>query len=195
MSAFLEFRGISKVFPGVRALSDVSFGIECGRVHGLLGENGAGKSTLLKILGGDYQPDGGQIVVEGTPTAFPTTRAALDAGIAVIHQELQTVPELTVMDNLLLGHLPASGGFIRQREAMAWTREQLGRIGVDLDPRAKLKHLSIGQRQMVEICKAILRDARVIALDEPTSSLSIRETDILFRLVKDLRAQGRALLQ
>ena len=114
MSAFLEFRGISKVFPGVRALSDVSFGIECGRVHGLLGENGAGKSTLLKILGGDYQPDGGQIVVEGKPTAFPTTRAALDAGIAVIHQELQTVPELTVMDNLLLGHLPASGGFIRQ---------------------------------------------------------------------------------
>lgn len=194
MSAFLEFRGISKVFPGVRALSDVSFGIECGRVHGLLGENGAGKSTLLKILGGDYQPDGGQIVVEGKPTAFPTTRAALDAGIAVIHQELQTVPELTVMDNLLLGHLPASGGFIRQREAMAWTREQLGRIGVDLDPRAKLKHLSIGQRQMVEICKAILRDARVIALDEPTSSLSIRETDILFRLVKDLRAQGRALI-
>ena len=91
MSAFLEFRGISKVFPGVRALSDVSFGIECGRVHGLLGENGAGKSTLLKILGGDYQPDGGQIVVEGKPTAFPTTRAALDAGIAVIHQELQTV--------------------------------------------------------------------------------------------------------
>ncbi|MGC5830325.1 L-arabinose ABC transporter ATP-binding protein AraG [Ralstonia pseudosolanacearum] len=194
MSAFLEFRGISKVFPGVRALSEVSFGIECGRVHGLLGENGAGKSTLLKILGGDYQPDGGQIAVEGRPVAFPNTRAALAAGIAVIHQELQTVPELTVMDNLLLGHLPSRGGFIRQGEAMAWTRAQLARIGVDLDPKARLKHLSIGQRQMVEICKAILRDARVIALDEPTSSLSVRETDILFRLVKDLRAQGRALI-
>lgn len=187
MSAFLKFRGISRVFPGVRALSDVSFGIECDRVYELLGKNGAGKPTLLKILSGDYQPDGGQIVVEGKPTAFPTTWVALDAGIIVIHQELQTVSELTMMDNLLLGHLPASGGFICQREAMAWMHEQLGRIGVDLDLRTKLKHLSIGQRQMVETCKAILRDVRVIALNEPTSSLSIRETDILFRLVKDLR--------
>ena len=194
MKPYLEFQNVSKVFPGVRALSGVSFGIRAACVHGLLGENGAGKSTLLKILGGDYQPDGGQIAIGGKAVKFSHARSALDAGVAIIHQELQTVPEMSVMDNLLLGRLPRQGGFIKQREALEWTRLQLRRIGVDLEPTAKLKELSIGQCQMVEICKAILRDARVIALDEPTSSLSVRETDILFRLIKELRVQGRVMI-
>jgi L-arabinose transport system ATP-binding protein len=194
MSRFLEFDRISKVFPGVRALSEISFGVAAGSVHGLLGENGAGKSTLLKILGGDYRPDDGRMLLDGAEVHFQHTRAAIDAGIAVIHQELQYVPELTVMDNLLLGRLPHRAGFIRKRQALAWARTQLQQLGIDLDPLATIRDLSIGQRQMVEICKAILRDAKVIALDEPTSSLSHRETEVLFRLVKKLRDQGKSLI-
>ncbi|BBF87171.1 L-arabinose transport ATP-binding protein AraG [Aquitalea magnusonii] len=194
MSAFLEFRHISKAFPGVQALSDVSLSIASGQIHGLMGENGAGKSTLLKILSGDYRPDHGQIVIQGQATAFTSTKAAINAGIAVIHQELQGVPELSIMDNLMLGHLPHRAGFIQHRAAMAWTSSQLEHMGIDLDLRCKLKTLSIGQRQLVEICKAVLRNAHVIALDEPSSSLSSRETEILFDLVKALRKQGKALI-
>ncbi|KAF0814477.1 Arabinose import ATP-binding protein AraG [Andreprevotia sp. IGB-42] len=190
----LEFKAIGKVFPGVRALSDISFRVEAGRVHGLLGENGAGKSTLMKILGGEYVPDEGELIVGGQVRRFQRSRDAIDAGIAIIHQELQYVPELTVMENLLLGRLPSRFGFVQKRGAIAWTREQLQKIGVEIDPLARLRDLSIGQRQMVEICKAILRDAKVIALDEPTSSLSHRETEILFRLVRELRSQGKVMI-
>ncbi|WP_035051758.1 L-arabinose ABC transporter ATP-binding protein AraG [Andreprevotia chitinilytica] len=192
--SYLEFRSISKVFPGVRALSDISFKVETGRVHGLLGENGAGKSTLMKILGGEYIPEEGELIVGGEVRRFQRSRDAIDAGIAIIHQELQYVPELTVMENLLLGRLPSKFGFVQKRQAIAWTRTQLQKIGVDIDPLAKLRDLSIGQRQMVEICKAILRDAKVIALDEPTSSLSHRESEILFRLVRELKAQGKVMI-
>ncbi|WP_229708493.1 L-arabinose ABC transporter ATP-binding protein AraG [Silvimonas iriomotensis] len=192
--SYLEFRSISKSFPGVKALQDISFALEKGKVHGLLGENGAGKSTLLKILGGEYIPEEGQVLVDGKLQAFHNSRDAIAAGIAIIHQELQYVPELSVMENLLLGHMPTRMGFVDKREAIRWTRENLTRIGVDIDPEARLRDLSIGQRQMVEICKAVLRDATVIALDEPTSSLSHRETEILFKLVKDLRAQGKVLI-
>lgn len=195
MSApYLQFDGIGKIFPGVRALADVSFGVAAGSVHGLLGENGAGKSTMMKILGGEYQPDEGGLRMEGQPRQFRSSRDAIDAGIAVIHQELQYVPELSVMENLLLGRLPTRFGLVDRRRALAWTRERLQALGVDLDPQAKLRQLSIGQRQMVEICKAVLRDVRVLALDEPTSSLSHRETETLFRLVRDLRGQGKALI-
>ncbi|WP_266160034.1 L-arabinose ABC transporter ATP-binding protein AraG [Dyella silvatica] len=191
---YLQFDGIGKVFPGVRALTDVSFGVAAGSVHGLLGENGAGKSTMMKILGGEYQPDEGGLRLDGQPRQFRSSRDAIDAGIAVIHQELQYVPELSVMENLLLGRLPTRFGLVDRRRALAWTRERLQALGVDLDPQAKLRQLSIGQRQMVEICKAVLRDVRVLALDEPTSSLSHRETETLFRLVRDLRTQGKALI-
>ncbi|KPC49807.1 L-arabinose ABC transporter ATP-binding protein AraG [Amantichitinum ursilacus] len=194
MSHFLEFRSITKTFPGVKALSDVSFAVDRGQVHGLLGENGAGKSTLLKILGGEYIPDGGQVMLDGTERHFTRSRDSIDAGIAIIHQELQYVPELTVMENLLLGHLPTRFGFVRRGEAIRWTRDNLQRLGVDIDPLARLIDLSIGQRQMVEICKAVLRDATVIALDEPTSSLSHRESEILFRMIRDLKARGKALI-
>jgi L-arabinose transport system ATP-binding protein len=194
MTPYLQFSAISKLFPGVRALSEVSFDVAAGSVHGLLGENGAGKSTMMKILGGEYQPDGGQLLLNGQPQHFRSSGDALAAGIAVIHQELQYVPDLSVMENLLLGRLPTRFGLVDKSRAIAWTRAKLGELGVELDPRAKLRELSIGQRQMVEICKAILRDAKVLALDEPTSSLSHRETEVLFRLVRELRAQGKALI-
>ncbi|HKT98310.1 MAG TPA: L-arabinose ABC transporter ATP-binding protein AraG [Paraburkholderia sp.] len=194
MSATLRFDNIGKVFPGVRALDGVSFDVHAGQVHGLMGENGAGKSTLLKILGGEYQPDSGRILMDGNEVRFADAAASIGAGIAVIHQELQYVPDLTVAENLLLGALPNALGWVRRTQARKFVRERLAAMGVDLDPAAKLRKLSIAQRQMVEICKALLRNARVIALDEPTSSLSHRETEVLFKLVRELRADNRALI-
>ncbi len=194
MSATLRFDNIGKVFPGVRALDGVSFDVNVGQVHGLMGENGAGKSTLLKILGGEYQPDSGRVMIDGNEVRFTSAASSIAAGIAVIHQELQYVPDLTVAENLLLGQLPNSLGWVNKREAKRFVRERLEAMGVALDPNAKLRKLSIAQRQMVEICKALLRNARVIALDEPTSSLSHRETEVLFKLVRDLRADNRAMI-
>ena len=194
MSAYLQFDQVSKHFPGVIALGGVSFEAHAGTVHGLLGENGAGKSTLLKILGGQYRPDGGRLLLGGQEVRFASSSDAIAAGVAIIHQELQYVPELTVAENVLLGRLPTRFGLLDKREAQRLVSERLAKIGVDLDPAARLADLSIAQRQMVEICKAVMQDAQVIAFDEPTSSLSHRETDILFRLVKDLRAQGRTLI-
>jgi L-arabinose transport system ATP-binding protein len=182
VSATLRFDNIGKVFPGVRALDGVSFDVNVGQVHGLMGENGAGKSTLLKILGGEYQPDSGHVMIDGNEVRFGSAAASIAAGIAVIHQELQYVPDLTVAENLLLGQLPNSLGWVNKREAKRFVRERLEAMGVALDPNAKLRRLSIAQRQMVEICKALMRNARVIALDEPTSSLSHSETEVLFKL-------------
>lgn len=192
--SYLEFKHIGKVFPGVRALSDISFQVDSGQVHGLLGENGAGKSTLMKVLGGEYRPDEGELIIDGQPRVFGRSREAIDAGIAIIHQELQYVPDLSVMENLLLGHLPSRFGFVSKRAALKQVGRQLRELGVDIAPDALLKDLSIGQRQMIEICKAIFRDARIIALDEPTSSLSHQESEILFRLVRELKAKGKVLI-
>ncbi|MES2898189.1 MAG: L-arabinose ABC transporter ATP-binding protein AraG [Pseudomonadota bacterium] len=190
----LQFEGVEKRFPGVVALGGVSFEAHAGAVHGLLGENGAGKSTLLKILGGQYRPDGGRLLLNGRECRFGSAADAIGAGIAVIHQELQYVPELTVTENILLGRLPTRFGIVDKSAAERQVGERLARLGVDLDARARLADLSIAQRQMVEICKAVMQDAQVIAFDEPTSSLSHRETEILFRIVRDLRAEGRTLI-
>ncbi|MFZ6758918.1 L-arabinose ABC transporter ATP-binding protein AraG [Undibacterium sp. Ji50W] len=192
--AYLQFNNVSKFFPGVKALNGVSFDAHAGTVHGLLGENGAGKSTLLKILGGQYRPDGGHLLVDGRERHFTSAGDAIAAGIAVIHQELQYVPELSVAENLLLGRLPQRLGFVNKAEASRLVKQRLNLMGVDLNPEAKLCDLSIAQRQMVEICKALLQDAQVIAFDEPTSSLSHRESEILFRLIHDLRAAGRTII-
>ena len=194
MTAALQFDQVSKSFPGVKALKGVSFEAHAGAVHGLLGENGAGKSTLLKILGGQYRPDGGRMLVNGRDCRFTSAADAIAAGVAVIHQELQYVPELTVTENILLGRLPRRFGLVDRKEARRLVAEKLAAIGADLDPDAKLIDLPIAQRQMVEICKAVMQDAQVIAFDEPTSSLSHRESEVLFRLVRDLRAAGRTLI-
>jgi L-arabinose transport system ATP-binding protein len=193
-SAYLRFDQVSKHFPGVQALAGVSFDAHAGAVHGLLGENGAGKSTLLKILGGQYRPDGGRLLLGGVVCDFHGAGDAIAAGIAVIHQELQYVPELTVAENVLLGRMPTRFGLLDRARARTLVAGRLAAIGVDLDPDTRLADLSIAQRQMVEICKAVMQDAQVIAFDEPTSSLSHRETDILFRLVRGLRAGGRTLI-
>lgn len=190
----LQFDQVSKVFPGVRALDAVSFTVTGGRVHGLLGENGAGKSTLLKILGGQYRPDEGRLVLNDDVCDFPCAGDAIAKGIAVIHQELQTVPGLSVMENLLLGRLPRRWGLLDKRAARDQVRTRLQALGVELDPDQLLQDCSIAQRQMVEICKAVMQDAQVIAFDEPTSSLSHRESVILFQMIRDLRAQGKVIL-
>lgn len=192
--AFLEFSGVTKTYPGVVALSDVGFGIEKGAVHGLMGENGAGKSTLIKILSGDLRANGGSITLEGRTQSYGSTRDAFDAGVIVIHQELQLVPELTVAENLTLGRFPASAGVIARRRMLEDVERRLKAAGIDVDPRRKVKTLSIGERQMVEIGKAVMLEARVIALDEPTSSLSSRESEVLFRLIAQLRAEGKVIL-
>ncbi|GLS21075.1 arabinose import ATP-binding protein AraG [Labrys miyagiensis] len=194
MTQSLAFTDISKSFPGVKALQNISFSVPGGSVHGLLGENGAGKSTLIKILGGDITPDTGAIVLEGQQQNYTSVMGAMTAGIAVVHQELQLVPELSVGENLTLGRFPNKGGVVSFRDLHARARKALAEVGGGIDSRAKIASLSIGQRQMVEIAKAIMFEAKVIALDEPTSSLSSTESEVLFALVDKLRAQGKIIL-
>jgi L-arabinose transport system ATP-binding protein len=190
----ISLEGIGKSFPEVVALEGVSLAVAPGEIRALMGENGAGKSTLLKILAGDYQPDTGRVVVNDEERVFDGPRASADAGIAIIHQELQLVAEMTVADNLLLGVFPTRGLLLNGREILARASAILDRMGGDIDPKAKVKELPIGLRQMVEIGKALLRDARIIAFDEPTSSLSARETETLMRIIRDLKAEGHAII-
>lgn len=194
MMAFLEFRNISKGYPGVQALSDISFAVQKGAVHGLMGENGAGKSTLIRVLSGDQSADAGSISIDGEEQQYRSARDAFHAGVIVIHQELQLVPELTVAENLWLGRFPGKAGVIDSRTLIETVRSRLDEIGIDVDPNAKVSTLSIGARQMVEIAKAVMLEARVIALDEPTSSLSSRESEILFSLIEKLKARGTVIL-
>ncbi|HWB54148.1 MAG TPA: ATP-binding cassette domain-containing protein, partial [Tepidisphaeraceae bacterium] len=190
----LSFRHLSKTFPGVLALSDVSFDANGGSVHAILGENGAGKSTLLKILSGVHRPSQGEIVLDGRACDFRSTADALNAGIAVIYQELQLVAELSVAENLYLGHLPIRAGCVRRHKLWENARAQLASLGENIDPRTRVAALPIAQRQMIEIAKALTRNARVIAFDEPTSSLSNREVDRLFAVIRQLRDAGRVIL-
>ncbi|WP_054180688.1 L-arabinose ABC transporter ATP-binding protein AraG [Trabulsiella odontotermitis] len=191
---YLSFHGITKTFPGVKALSDISFDCYSGQVHALMGENGAGKSTLLKILSGNYSPTAGTLRIRGQEMAFADTTAALNAGVAIIYQELHLVPEMTVAENIYLGQLPHKGGIVNRSLLNYESRLQLEHLGLDIDPETPLKYLSIGQWQMVEIAKALARNAKIIAFDEPTSSLSAREIDNLFRVIRELRNEGRVIL-
>jgi L-arabinose transport system ATP-binding protein len=193
-AGYLELDGITVSFPGVRALDGVSLSVRAGEVHGLMGENGAGKSTLLKVLSGVNKPLAGTLKLNGIEQRFTSTREAIAAGIAIIYQELHLVPELTVAENLMLGALPNRGGVLDERALVQRATKELERLGERIDPRTPVKNLSIGQRQMIEIGKALMRDARVIAFDEPTSSLSARETAQLFRIIDALRADGRAII-
>lgn len=189
----LRFDSISKGFPGVQALDGVSFEAHGGSVHALCGENGAGKSTLLKILSGVYQADSGTMTLDGTALRFNQPVEALRAGVAVIYQELHLVPEMSVAENILLGHLPNGFGLLNKGEINRRTREILQTVGIDIAPNRKVGSLSLAQRQMVEIGKALSRDAQVIAFDEPTSSLSSREVETLFQIIAELKKQGRII--
>ena len=190
----LGFDHVSMEFPGVKALDDVSFEVRAGSIHTLMGENGAGKSTLLKILSGAYTPSGGALVIDGQKKIFNDTADALAAGIAVIYQELHLVPEMSVAENLFLGHLPQRFGLVNRRALADAARKQLELIGEDIDPWTKLGKLPLAQRQMVEIAKALTRGARIIAFDEPTSSLSDREVRRLFTIIRELKSRGCAIL-
>ncbi len=194
MADFLSFSHISKTYPGVKALSDVSFGVAKGSVHGLIGENGAGKSTLIRILSGDTAADSGEIAIDGGAQNFSSTRDAFAAGVVVVHQELQLVPELTVAENLRLGRFPNRAGIIDFRSLKEEVNRRLRDIGLTVDADTKVAKLSLGERQMIEIAKAIMLDARVIALDEPTSSLSSQESEVLFRIIGELRAAGKVII-
>ncbi len=193
-SGSLRFNGIGKTFPGVKALDGISFVAHPGQVHALMGENGAGKSTLLKILGGAYIPSSGELQIGEQAMAFKSTADSIGSGVAVIHQELHLVPEMTVAENLFLGHLPASFGLINRSELRQKALNCLKGLADEIDPQTKVGRLSLGQRQLVEIAKALSRGAHVIAFDEPTSSLSAREIDRLMAIIGRLRDEGKVVL-
>jgi D-xylose transport system ATP-binding protein len=192
----LEMRGITKRFPGVLALDRVSFDLHPGEVHALVGENGAGKSTLMNILGGVY-PRGsyeGDVVIDGEVRAFQSVRAAEDAGIAVVHQELSLIPELSIADNVYLGREPRRFGVIASEELYSRAQRVLDQLQLRLEPHIPVGHLGIGQQHLVEIAKALSRDARILVLDEPTAALTESESEILFGILDRLRASGAGII-
>lgn len=190
----LRFNAISKDFPGVQALANISFVAYPGQVHALMGENGAGKSTLLKILGGAYAPSSGTVQIGEQSMVFKSTADSIAHRVAVIHQELHLVPEMSVAENLFLGHLPARFGLIQRGELRRNALALLKGLADEIDPQEKVARLSLGQRQLVEIAKALSRGAHVIAFDEPTSSLSAREIDRLMAIIARLRDEGKVVL-
>ncbi|WP_151719054.1 sugar ABC transporter ATP-binding protein [Gemmobacter serpentinus] len=191
----LSLRGISKSFPGVRALNGVQLDLYPGQVTALIGENGAGKSTIVKILTGIYQPDEGTITVGGQDLRFPTAQAASDAGVTAIHQETVLFDELTVAENIFIGHAPRGRfGLIDTRRMEAEAARLLASIGADLSPKARLRDLGIASRHLVAIARALSVDARVVIMDEPTAALSHKEIHELYELVETLKAQGKAIL-
>ncbi|SIS93841.1 sugar ABC transporter ATP-binding protein [Paracoccus saliphilus] len=194
-SPVLSLRGIVKTFPGVRALDGVQMDLYPGQVTALVGENGAGKSTIVKILTGIYQPDEGQIEVDGTETRFPTAQAAGKAGVTAIHQETVLFDELSVAENIFIGHAPRNRfGLIDRRAMRTRAQEILRGIGADLNPGAKLRDLGIASKHLVAIARALSIDARVVIMDEPTAALSHKEIAELYELVEKLKAQGKAIL-
>ncbi len=191
----LEIAGIRKSFPGVLALDNVQFKLRAGTVHALMGENGAGKSTLMKIIAGIYVPDQGEIRVKGRPTTMHGPLDALDNGIAMIHQELNLMPFMTVAENIWIRREPIHRfAFVDHKELNRRTAELFERLAIDIDPRTEVRELSIASRQMVEIAKAVSFNSDVLIMDEPTSALTETEVAHLFRIIKQLRAQGKGIV-
>ena len=191
---FIEFKSVTKRFPGVLALDNVSFTIERGTCHALIGENGAGKSTLGKILAGVYTADSGQLLLNDQPIAPSSPLAARELGIAMVHQELAFCPNLSVAENLCLGDLPRRAGFVDRPALRERARAMLATIGADIDPDTIIGTLSTGREQLVQIAAAVGTGAQIIVMDEPTSSLSAAETADLFRLIRDLKSRGLTLI-
>lgn len=192
---FLEMKGISKTFPGVKALNQVDFSCRRGEVHALVGENGAGKSTMVKILAGAYHPDEGTIILSDKKLFLTSPRDAQRAGISTIYQEFNLIPELNVAENIFLGHEPIfRRGFIHESALYDRSRQILTRLEVALDLRTKVKNLSVAQQQMVEIAKALSVKADIIIMDEPSAVVSGKELDSLFRIIKSLKDQGITII-
>ena len=195
MEHFVQFINISKAFPGVQALDDVSFHVGGGEVCALLGENGAGKSTLLKILSGDIHPDAGSLIINGVEKRFHSPHDAIKESVSVIYQERQLVPMLSVMENVFVGDLPSGkAGMVNKELLRAKTKELIDKFGLPLQPTDIVGKLSVAHQQMVEIMKAYRRNSAIIAFDEPTSSLTDTEVSILFNLIRQLRDEGKVVL-
>src|SRR5919112_5379580 len=197
MPPILQMRDIQKRFPGVHALKGVSLEVSKGEVVALLGENGAGKATLMKVVGGVHQPDSGEGLIDGAPATIKGVSDATKYGVAFIHQELNVLDNLDVAANVYLGREPTRGGPLRlvDRGKMEEdTKKHLARLGLNIEPDTPLARLSIAQQQMVEIAKALSLDARILIMDEPTSSLTLSETERLMSVVKELRAQGVSII-
>lgn len=195
MEQYLEFSGLSKAFPGVQALKDISFRVNGGKVSALLGENGAGKSTLLKILSGDLQPDEGHVSIGGEIQKFTSPQQSIRASISVIYQERQLVNTLSVMENVFLEDLPGNRlGIINKAKLRRKTQEIIDAFGLPIKPTDIVGQLSVAYQQMVEIMKAYRRDSDIIAFDEPTAPLTDKEITILFKLIRQLKERGKIIL-
>ncbi|MEG2073854.1 MAG: sugar ABC transporter ATP-binding protein, partial [Angelakisella sp.] len=195
----LEMRNVVKTFPGVKALDNAQLKLKPGTVHALMGENGAGKSTLMKCMFGIYKMDSGEIIYEGKPIHIGDPMEALNAGIAMVHQELQPIPERSVAENIYIGRYPMKTtlGFIKtvdHKKMYEDTVRLLKEVRMGFDPKAKLGTLSVSQMQSVEIAKAVSANCKVLILDEPTSSLTAKEVEALFRIIADLKATGVSIV-
>jgi ribose transport system ATP-binding protein len=197
-TALIEATGVRKQFPGVLALDDVSCRLDRGEVLAVVGENGAGKSTLMKVIAGVYQPDGGEVKLNGVPVRFPTPLAAMKAGVSLIHQELNLAENLSVLDNLFLGREPTVGGPLKlldRRSCVAVGGKLLERVGLPAEYLFRtVGELPPGQKQLVEIARALGLDAKLLIMDEPTSSLTQKETDRLYEVIDDLKASGVSVM-
>ena len=186
----LEMENISKEFPGVKALDDVQLKLKPGTVHALMGENGAGKSTLMKCLFGIYEKNSGKILLDGVEVNFKSTKEALENGVSMVHQELNQVLQRNVLDNIWLGRYPMKGFFVDEKKMYNDTINIFKDLDIKVDPRKKVADLPIAERQMIEIAKAVSYKSKVIVMDEPTSSLTEKEVDHLFKIIKKLKESG-----
>jgi len=195
MAEYLEFKNISKSFPGVKALDGISFRAEGGQCLALIGENGAGKSTLLKIMSGDLRGDEGSVILNGEEMHFTSPHDAIQKGISVIYQERQLMPYLSVMENIFSGEMPTNKlGIVDFKKMKKEAQEIIDTFGLKIDPTAMVGSLSTAYQQMVEIMKAYRRDSKVIAFDEPTAPLADTEIQVLFKLIEDLKKQGKIVI-
>ncbi|MCL1894931.1 MAG: sugar ABC transporter ATP-binding protein [Clostridiales bacterium] len=191
----LEVRDIIKIFPGVRALSHFSLALRRGEIHGIVGENGAGKSTLMNIISGNMQPNKGSILVEGEEVRFENSRDAQTCGISIVHQELMNCPDVSVAENIFINAIDSSKSFfMNYKEMYRKASELLEVFQVSIDPRQKMKNLKVSDQQIVEIVRAISNNSKIVIFDEPTASLTEQESEQLFKIIKDLKAQGITML-
>ena len=194
MAIFFEMRGICKEFPGVKALDNVGFTVAEGEIRALVGENGAGKSTLMKILNGNYKKDAGEILIDGEVVNITNPQVAASLGITIIFQELNLVEELSIAENIFAGRLASKGKLVNWKELNARAKDLLLRIGFDKDPKTIVGTLTVAEKQMVEIAKALSRNSRIILMDEPSATLTKKELDALFQIIHDLKSQGIAVI-
>ncbi len=190
----LELRGITKIFPGVKALDKVQFSLRPGEIHALMGENGAGKSTFIKVIMGVHQAEEGEMLLDGQPVHFKSTRDAQKAGIAAIYQHVTAYPHLSVAENIFTGHLKKRFGMVQWKEMYQEADRLLGELNADFNSKALMGNLSVAQQQMVEIAKALSLNARIIIMDEPTAALTKRESEELYRITRKLRDEGKCII-